>query len=147
MWKILTHTHTHPCTHFTLPEPALLSDLVRPAELLHVLAEVTLSAVLRPHAGLTLPAHARRALNLRAWKNKNAFIFSPNANNQTIFKHAIRLRRFTRDPRRRSFLKSIMSFSSCRSISSPSDSLSRLFLVRYLISKESSLPRKEDKPW
>lgn len=64
-------THTHPGTHFALPEPALLPDLVGPAELLHVLTEVTLGAVFGPHAGLTLPAHACRALNLQTYRIKH----------------------------------------------------------------------------
>lgn len=56
---------THPGSNLTLPEPALLSDFIWPTKLLHVFAEVTLSAILCSPAGLTFPAHPDRTLDLR----------------------------------------------------------------------------------
>lgn len=59
---------THPGPDLTLPKPALLSDFVWASKLLHVFAKVTLSTVLCPSAGLTLPAHSYRSFHLRTIK-------------------------------------------------------------------------------
>lgn len=61
-------TCTHPGPDLTLPKPALLSDFVWTSKLLHVLAKVTLSTVLCPSAGLTLPTHSYRPFHLRSVK-------------------------------------------------------------------------------
>lgn len=64
---LLTHygaKGTYPGSHFTLPEPALLSDFVGASKLLHVLAEITLSTVFSPPARLTFPAHPHWTLYL-----------------------------------------------------------------------------------
>lgn len=57
---------TYPCSDLALPEAAFLPDLVWTTELLHVFAEVALSAVLRPQAGVAFATHPGRALDLRA---------------------------------------------------------------------------------
>lgn len=57
-------TCTHPGPDLTLPKPALLSDFVWAPKLLHVFAKVTLSTVLCPSAGLTLPTHSYRPFHL-----------------------------------------------------------------------------------
>lgn len=64
LWLYTEHRVTYPCSNLTLPEPALLSDFVGASELLHVLAEVTLSTVLGPSAGLTFPTHSHWTLHL-----------------------------------------------------------------------------------
>lgn len=56
---------THPSSDLTLPESALLSDFVRTSKLLHVFTEVTLSAVLCPQTGVTLPTHPGWTLDLK----------------------------------------------------------------------------------
>lgn len=62
---------TYPCSNLALPKPALLPDLVRASKLFHVLAEVTLSTVLRSSAGLTFPTHAHWTLHLHKNLKKN----------------------------------------------------------------------------
>lgn len=49
---------THPGSDLTLPQSTLLSDFVWTSELLHVLTEVALSAVLRPQTGVALATHS-----------------------------------------------------------------------------------------
>lgn len=72
---------THPGSDLALPKPALLSDFVWASKLLHVFAEVTLSAVLCPSTGLTLPTHSDRPFHLGAlqkWVSFNALYFNTN---------------------------------------------------------------------
>lgn len=49
---------SYPGSDLALPESALLTNFVGATKLLHVFAEVTLSAVFGPQAGVTLAAHA-----------------------------------------------------------------------------------------
>lgn len=63
-------TCTHPGPDLTLPKPALLSDFVWASKLLHVFAKVTLSTVLCPSAGLTLPTHSHRPFHLGTVKQR-----------------------------------------------------------------------------
>lgn len=150
--RLFYKSETHPSPHFTLPQSAFLPDLIRAAKLLHVFTEVAQSTVLCAHAGFTFSTHASGALNL--WTNPK---YSPQSVQRVNKQHTFQLpssqRLFadssfyeseilTRDPRRPSDLKS--GVSGWLSVPSASDSFSRLFLGRYLISKELFLPRPKD---
>ncbi|MEQ2189678.1 hypothetical protein GOODEAATRI_027769 [Goodea atripinnis] len=57
---------TYPSSDLTLPKATFLPNLVWTSKLLHVFAEIALSAVLRPQTGIAFSTHSGRAFDLQA---------------------------------------------------------------------------------
>lgn len=69
---------THPRSDRTLLHTALLTNFIGTPKLFHVLAEVTLAAVLCPQAGVALATHPGRTLDLEAQKPGSLRKAEPN---------------------------------------------------------------------